>query len=174
MQDSIYNNLYNALQRLNRQMHRHRHRILPPREGIHRGQMHLLFVISQNDGVIQRDLAEIMDMRPSSITEMLVNLEKNSLIIRKQNEKDKRAIHVYLTDEGKAAVNGFIQANDKLSTSFFSCLTKEEAEKMLELVNKINANFNITDDDTIKCYKEKMHHHNHHEHYGWHCHEDSY
>lgn len=38
MSDTISNNLYNALQRLNRQMHRSRHRIMPPIEGLNRGQ----------------------------------------------------------------------------------------------------------------------------------------
>jgi Transcriptional regulators len=114
--------------------------MMPPKEGLHRGQIHLLFLISKNDGVIQRDLAEMMDMRPSSLTEMLTNLEQNSLITRKQDEKDRRVIHVYLTDNGKSAIDGFIQANDELSNSFFSCLTTEEKEKMLEIVNKINTN----------------------------------
>ena len=64
MSDTISNNLYNALQRLNRQMHRSRHRIMPPIEGLNRGQIRLLFLISKNDGIIQRDLAEMMDIRP--------------------------------------------------------------------------------------------------------------
>ncbi|AKL96518.1 transcriptional regulator [Clostridium aceticum] len=165
MCNTISNNLYNALQRLNRQMHRHKHRMMPPREGLHRGQIHLLFHISKNDGVIQRDLAELMDMRPSSLTEMLTHLEQNSLIERRQNEKDRRVIHVYLTDAGKTAVSGFVQDNDNLAASLFNCLTTEEMEKMLEIVTKINTNLEGMDSGDIKerC-GGRRHHHGHREH----------
>ena len=171
MSDTIFNNLFNALQSLNRQMHRHGHRMMPPKEGLHRGQIHLLLLISQNDGIIQRDLAERMDIRPSSLTEMLMNLEQNLLITRKQDEKDRRVIHVYLTEAGKTAIDGFVQANDKLSVSLFNCLTSEEIEKMLEMVNKINANLEAMDDaDTVLGPEGKGFHHGHHCHNKHHDH----
>ena len=172
MSETISDNLFNALRRLNRQMHRHGHRMMPPRSGLHRGQMHLLLLISQNDGIIQRDLAEQMDLRPSSLTEMLVNLEQNSLIVRKQDEKDRRVIHVYLTDAGKTSIEGFVQANDKLSASIFNCLTRSEIEKMLEIANKINANLEEMDDteSSVGLEEEGVHHgrwrHNRHHNHG--------
>jgi DNA-binding MarR family transcriptional regulator len=163
MSDTTSNNLFNALQRLNRQIHRHSHRMMPPKEGLHRGQIHLLHLISQNDGIIQRDLAERMDMRPSSLTEMLINLEQNLLIERKQDEKDRRVTHVYLTDAGKIAIDGFSQENDKLSASLFNCLTAEEIEKMVEIVNKVNVNLEARDDsDTDEWHEGKRFHHGHH------------
>lgn len=165
------NNLYDAIQRLNRLMHRHRHRMMPPKDGLHRGQIRLLFLILQNDGIIQRDLADIMDMRPSSLTEMLVNLEQNSLITRKQDEKDRRVIHVYLTDAGKAAVEGFAKSNDKLLESIFNCLTTEETEKMLELVNKINTSLEVMDgEDTLEEIEGGGHHCHGHANNRWHKH----
>lgn len=171
MSDTTSNNLYNALQRLNRQMHRSRHRIMPPIEGLNRGQIRLLFLISKNDGIIQRDLADMMDIRPSSLTEMLSNLEEHSFILRKSDEKDRRLMHVYLTDAGRNAIEGFNQVNDKLSASIFNCLTTEESEKMLEMVNKINENLEMTNgtDEAQHCEKNMHHHHchghkNHHKH----------
>jgi DNA-binding MarR family transcriptional regulator len=41
------------------------------KSGRYHQQAHLLHLISQNDGANQRDLAEQMDVRPSSMTEML-------------------------------------------------------------------------------------------------------
>jgi len=122
---------------------------MPENKDIHRGQIHLLFVISQNNGVIQRDLADMIDMRPPSLTEKLANLEKHSLITRKQDEKDRRIMHVYLTDEGRSVIDGFVQANNKLSSCIFDCLTEEEIETMLVLVNKINTNLEAIDSKDI-------------------------
>lgn len=171
MSNTISNNLFNALQRLNRQMHRQSHRMMPPKDGLHRGQIHLLHLISQNDGIIQRDLAERLDMRPSSLTEMLTGLEQNSYIVRKQDEKDKRIIHVYVAEAGKTAIDGFSQANDKLADSLFSCLTTEEMEKMIELVDRINTNLEVVDEgDPVECHEGKRFHHGHHGHNKHHGH----
>ncbi|WP_051115599.1 MarR family transcriptional regulator [Clostridium pasteurianum] len=46
-------------------------------------------LIFQNDGIIQKDLAREMDMRPSSMTEMLMRNEKHGFIVRRQDEKEE-------------------------------------------------------------------------------------
>lgn len=148
MSDKISSELYDALQKLNRHIHRSRHREMMVKEGIHRGQMKLLLLISENDGIIQRDLAEMLDMRPSSLTEMLSNLEKNSLIRREQDENDRRVMHVYLSESGKELLDEIRKANSKLPDLVFNCLTIEDKEKMLEIVNKVNNN--LEDLDNLK------------------------
>jgi DNA-binding MarR family transcriptional regulator len=171
MTNTGLNKLYNALNRLNRQMHRHAHRAMPPKHGLHRGQIHLLLLISRNDGVIQRDLADIMDIRPSSLTEMLIRLEKDALIVRKQDEKDQRVMHIHLTENGKSAVNGFVESNDKLSASIFGCLTEVESGKLLELVEKISTSLETMDGpDTGECHEGRKHPHGHLDHHHWNHH----
>ncbi|WP_195263414.1 MarR family winged helix-turn-helix transcriptional regulator [Clostridium sp. 1001275B_160808_H3] len=154
MTDKNSSELYDAMQKLNRYMHRSRHKAMKSKDGIHHGKMMLLALISENDGIIQRDLAEMIDMRPSSMTEMLSSLEKNSLIKREQDEKDRRIMHVYLTEAGKSSLEEVENINDNLSNSIFNCLTVEEKEKMLGIINKVNKNLeslnNIGEDDD-KC-----------------------
>ena len=168
MNDKISTELYDALQKMNRYMHRSKHRSMKTKEGVHPGQMKLLSIISKNDGIIQRDLAEILDMRPSSLTEMVSNLEKNSLISRKQDENDRRVMHVYLTEEGKKIIENFKQAKDDLHDSVFNCLTLDEKEKMLEIVRKVNSSLesldNLSEDSIIG--QDKYCHHGHGEHHG--------
>lgn len=64
---------------------------------------------------------------------------------------------------GRNAIDGFNQVNDKLSASIFNCLTTEESEKMLEMVNKINENLEMTNgtDEVGHCEKNMHHHHCH-------------
>lgn len=161
MTDQISSELYDAVQKMNRYMHRSRHRSIKTKEGIHPGQIKLLSIISKNDGIIQRELAEILDLRPSSLTEMISNLERNSLITRKQDENDRRIMHVYLTEEGKNIIVNFKQAKDDLQDSIFKCLTIEEKEKMLEIVGKVNSSLESVDtlsDDSNKEENRCCHH----------------
>ena len=168
MNDKISTELYDALQKMNRYMHRSKHRSMKTKEGVHPGQMKLLSIISKNDGIIQRDLAEILDMRPSSLTEMVSNLEKNSLISRKQDENDRRVMHVYLTEEGKKIIENFKQAKDDLHDSVFNCLTLDEKEKMLEIVRKVNSSLESLDSSSENSIIEQGEccYHGHGEHHG--------
>lgn len=171
MSDKISSELYDALQKLNRHIHRSRHREMTVKDGIHRGQRKLLLLISENDGIIQRDLAEMLDMRPSSLTEKLSILEKNSLIRREQDEKDRRVMHVYLSEGGKGLLEDIKNANSKLPDSVFNCLTTEEKDKMLEIINKVNNNLEDLDElkekdeENDKNIKGGCLHHRHGEHH---------
>ena len=175
MAEKISNELYDAVQKLNRHMHRSRYRSIKTNEGMHRGRMKLLMLISKNNGIIQRDLAEILDMRPSSLTELVSNLEKNSLVRREKDENDGRVMHVFLTDEGKKIIDDFTQEKDSLPDYVFDCLSIDEKEKMLEIINKVNLNLESVDstdkelEDKSKRLKDGCcHHRDGHGHGGHH------
>ncbi len=140
------NELYRALHRLNRQMHRSYHREGYGRDGIYHGQANLLLLIYQNDGASQRDLAEQLDVRPSSMTEMLTKLEQNKLLVRKQDDKDQRIMRIYLTDEGKTTAEKIGGSKDASAKSFFSALTEEEQEQLLILIEKLCASLEDAED----------------------------
>lgn len=154
------NELYRALHRLNRQMHRSYHREGHERDGIYHGQANLLLLIHQNDGASQRELAEQMDVRPSSMTEMLTKMEQNNLLVRKQDDKDQRIMRIYLTEEGKTAAQRIGESKDASAKSFFSVLTDEEQEQLLIIIEKLSASL----EDAEVCHGHGSGHHREHFH----------
>lgn len=130
--------LYHALRRLFRLMHRTGHPGSGP-HGLFRGQAHLLTTIMDNEGIIQRDLAEVMDIRPSSLTEMLVKMVQDGLVSRRQDEKDQRLMHIHLTEEGRTVLKAMNGSDDIVAESLFHSLTSEEAATMLTLCKKLGA-----------------------------------
>jgi DNA-binding MarR family transcriptional regulator len=94
------------------------------------------------------------------MTEMLVKLERQGLIVRKQDEKDQRVLHIFLTDEGKAASAASDLVADKLIETLFSCLSAEEVRLMLGLTQKICQGIDLSAEEDSSHY----HHQNHH---GW-------
>ncbi|AET67581.1 transcriptional regulator [Desulfosporosinus orientis DSM 765] len=135
--------LYTALHRLGRQLHRCAHRV--GRGDHYREQSRLLLLISENDGVIQRDLAEEMDVRPSSMTEMLAKIEQLGLIERRQDEKDQRVMHIYLTEQGKNAAMESQGATKAMTDVLFGGMSEEELSQMLTLSEKLSAHLNAVD-----------------------------
>jgi DNA-binding MarR family transcriptional regulator len=136
--------LFTALHRLLRQMHRFSHRA-ESGHGHYRELSRLLLLIAENDGIIQRDLAEEMDVRPSSMTEMLLKMERLGLVVRKQDEKDQRVMHIYLTDEGKNAAEESSKATGAMADAMYQSLTEEEIGQLLALIEKLSSNLEKLD-----------------------------
>ena len=157
--------LYTALHRLGRQLHRSAHR-LGHMEGQYREQSHLLLLIAENDGVIQRDLAVEMDVRPSSMTEMLAKMEQLGLIRREQDEKDQRVMHIFLTEQGKIAAEESKKSNAQLTERLFDGLSAEEMEEMLHLTEKLTAHLNAMDSSALDEEPAHRHHRGFGEHHG--------
>jgi DNA-binding MarR family transcriptional regulator len=170
MENNGNKELYHTLKRLNRLMHRLGHHG-PGEHGLHRGQVYLLKTIQQNEGIIQRDLADLIDIRPSSLTEALLRMEQEGLAERKQDERDQRLMHIYLTDLGGQALEALDESDDPFNDSLLSCLTAEESASMVTLCNKLCDSLEGgARDEEEKCHHGRRGRHCHdeckHEHHG--------
>ncbi|MBO0455970.1 winged helix-turn-helix transcriptional regulator [Enterococcus hulanensis] len=103
------------------------------------GQQRVLAILAKEDGLIQSQLAEILDIRPSSLAELMKKMEKSGDVIRKEEEHDKRIKRVFLTEKGKQKAQKFSYISEDMSEIFFAGLTEEEQEKFSEYLQKISA-----------------------------------
>lgn len=157
MEDNNSARLYTALHRLGRQMHRCSHHLVHM-DGYYREQSRLLLLIAENEGVIQRDLAEEMDVRPSSMTEMLGKMEQMGLLYRRQDEKDQRVMHIFLTEQGRAVAEKSQKANERLTDRLFQGLTEEEIQEMLRLTEKLASHLDTMDSAALEQESPHGHH----------------
>ena len=99
----------------------------------------VLMILKDNDGVSPAELCEKMDVRPSSMSELLGRMEAHGLVERKENEADKRATKVLLTDKGREGVekmaSKFGAENEKLA----ACFTEDELQTFCALCDKLSA-----------------------------------
>ena len=65
--------------------------------GISRAQWGVLVRLDRSEGLKQSELAEILDLRPISLTRLLDRLAENGLIERRADPNDRRANRLYLT-----------------------------------------------------------------------------
>lgn len=166
MQTTTANQLYHALSRLSRLLHRIEHRMahyeMRGRPRMHGGQAHLLSIISRKGGVSQGELAVDMDVRPSSMTEALLKMEVAGLIRRRQDENDQRIMRVFLTEVGEKALLQSDVTSLDLATRLFNGLTPEEQAQMLSLVEKLNAGLGEMDQPAMLRGHRHGFHHGHH------------
>lgn len=69
--------------------------------GVARGQWYFLRVLWEGDGLTQRELSGRVGMMEPTTVVALKSMEKAGLIRRERDPKDRRKIHIFLTDTGR-------------------------------------------------------------------------
>ena len=115
---------------------------LTSEKGIRPGQAVCLWFINQNAGISQRDLAEKIHVAPPTVTLMLQKLEKAGLIIRKDDIRDQRLSHTYITDTGIETLNVLNEILAGGINTSLKGLSSEEQYNLKRYVDTIN--FNIS------------------------------
>ena len=119
--------------RASRLMARASHR----RDHSHHAQEHVLSIIRQYGSINQSDLLEILDVRSSSLSEVLGKLERNGLIARERNEQDKRSFVISAIDHEASRETGPHSSSEENVDFLFACLGDEEREQLTGILNKI-------------------------------------
>lgn len=109
-------------------------------EGITHGQPRILDYLGENDGCIQRDLAEHCHLEPATVTSVVFNMEKAGLIERRANPADRRVLCVWLTDKGKDTRKTIGQINERLEKECFEGFREDETEQMRDFLTRILEN----------------------------------
>ncbi|MBB5337138.1 MarR family winged helix-turn-helix transcriptional regulator [Pectinatus brassicae] len=149
--------LAKTLHRLSRQLRRRQYN---KNTAPHHDHSHLLLLIAETPGIIQRDLAIKLDIRPSSMTETLVKLENSGLIIREHDKKDQRVMHIFLTEAGKNSTKESHEQNLALNNSLFDCLSTEEIQQMLTIGQKLSDHLASVQGICNKAHCQHKHRHN--------------
>lgn len=92
----------------------------------------------QDEGIIQKDLADVFHKRGATITSMLKGLEKNEYIERRILSDNERQKNLYVLPKGEKLINDFNEVFSDLENKITSCLTEEELKTLEKLLSKIN------------------------------------
>jgi len=105
-------------------------------------QMIVLKKLHDQDGLHQNDLAFLTLRDKSSLTRLLVKMEKKKYIVRKKCKEDKRANNVYLTNLGNETFIKTRPIIKKVLDTMHHTISPEEKELMITILKKIQYNFN--------------------------------
>lgn len=108
--------------------------------GLTLGQPKILDFLSQNDGCMQRELAESCNIEPATVTSILANMEKVELIYRIQNPKDRRVLNVFLTDKGKCAQREVEKIFRFIDEECFEGFSEGERKQTIHILNRLFEN----------------------------------
>lgn len=133
------------------------------------GQGRILKILNIKPEIMQKELAEILAIRPQSLGETLSKLEEAGYISRIQSETDRRNIIVSITEEGKQAISNENESENEMDV--FSCLLDEEKEQFNHILEKL-INYLKEQDINHECKCKGMEHHQERKHLKHHHHSE--
>ena len=92
---------------------------------------------SKNRDVFQKDIEEHFELRGSSVTSTLQNLEKMGFIVRESIPTDQRLKRIVLTKEALDIHNQITKNIEQVEKEAFSSINKEEEQLLSDLLKRI-------------------------------------
>lgn len=99
-----------------------------------RGQGRVLAMLKLQPEISSKELSYLLGIRPQSLNELLVKLEKAQYLIRTPLESDRRVMMVKITEKGRNQPQ-----NEKDASEIFDCLSEEEQTVLSTYLDRLIA-----------------------------------
>ncbi len=129
---NVYVKLARAADSVTSRMHRHL-------AGTHltASQFAVLEVLLHKGPLCQKDIGEKILKTSGNMTLVIDNLEKNNLVVRKKDPKDRRFVTVHLSEEGRQLVSTLFPVHAEIAQEIFAVLDDDELGRLGILLKKL-------------------------------------
>lgn len=131
-------NLYYAISRTINMIKRDAEKIFSKYD-LTRGQFSIMEVLHKNGESSIGNVQETILMTGGNIPVIVNNLIKKGLLVRKQDEADRRRYLLSLTDAGNNLISNVIPEHDALIKEFFSSVGSNEKNTLINIFNDLSA-----------------------------------
>ena len=131
--DDLYIKLFQALSRVDKAI---RSKLDEANHDFAPSSLQVLLILFEEDGQHPSKLAQKTGRLTTSFTPIIDALEYAKYIERKPSKKDRRAVHIYLTEKGKALKEEFLQISREAKDNYTSGLSEMDMETLEGLLQK--------------------------------------
>ena len=97
----------------------------------------ILVLLKEKGKMTQRELTQILERKPATLSEQLENMEKSAWIVRKKCPCDKRNLEISLTQLGEEMAREAERERQQEADELFGLLDKDDREKLYEILGKL-------------------------------------
>lgn len=105
-----------------------------------KGQATLLSIIKENNGATQNELASILNVKYSSMSERLNKLESLGYIEKGVDQNNQKYKRVYITPLGRKAVTQANKTLNEFDEKLYKGFTKKDRKQLEEYLEKMLIN----------------------------------
>ena len=110
--------------------------------GVTRVQWIALYYLGKEEFISQKELAEKMNIKESSVARLLDRMERDGLVERVKNENDKRVTNLRLTDKGKQYRIKLLPEGEEFEKLLYKNISDEEMKIFTMVLSKMVSNIN--------------------------------
>jgi len=100
-------------------------------------QRRLLLIIKKQGTVTQRELVEMMGIRPPSLSALVGKLDAKGYITRVKDQADRRNLNISITQPGELALAEMQKEHEQILNELFAALDEEERQTTSQLLQKL-------------------------------------
>jgi MarR family transcriptional regulator for hemolysin len=108
--------------------------------GLTRSQWWILAHLSRHDGMIQSDLANVLDLGKAALGGLLDRLEASELIERRSDDNDRRVKRIYLTSKGTQAIQDMRMKSHEVSERILEGLSIDARRALADNLALVKSN----------------------------------
>ena len=113
-----------------------------------RAQWAVLLQLERNEGLIQTDLAGVLDIKPITLTRLIDRLVKGGLVERRPNPSDRRARFLFLTPKARPLLNHIETQSESLAGTVLEGLDPAEIDTLADQLGRARDNIRSAIDGT--------------------------
>jgi DNA-binding MarR family transcriptional regulator len=100
-------------------------------------QLTVLEYLLSQDKMKPSDLLEFLATTPAAVTTLLDRMEKNGLIVRERDEKDRRMVWIVVTEKGKAECERGVQVRESYLDGCLDRISAHNQHLLVYLLGKV-------------------------------------
>ena len=108
--------------------------------GVTRSQWWVLAYLSRHDGMIQSDLANVLDLGKAALGGLIDRLESGGLIDRRSDGTDRRVKRVYLSSKGAQTVREMRTRSHVMSERVLQDMSREDRLLLANMLMAVKKN----------------------------------
>ena len=113
-----------------------------------RSQWWILAHLSRHDGMIQSDLANVLDIGKAALGGLIDRLELSKFIERRSDANDRRVKRIYLTSKGTQIITEMRSRSHEMSERILDGLGIEARHSLVDMLTLVKRNLLSIKDET--------------------------
>ena len=108
--------------------------------GLTRSQWQTLAYLSNNEGIHQAGLAEILEVEPITLVRILDKLAERGLVERRQHPNDRRLWLLFMREDARPLLDDMRSIGDQTRTEALEGVSAEEQARLYKLLALMKSN----------------------------------
>lgn len=119
-------------------------------EGLTLARARALFAISRRGPLTQKELAEELEIETPTLVRVLDGMARQDLIVRTEDENDRRAKRIAMTEAGRAAYDRMHVLATDLRAQIAAEISSDDIEIALSVVRRLTRNLQSLDQPKVR------------------------